>query len=143
MEIGDLITRFEKVRPSAGKRNEYTCRCPAHADKGPSLSVSESDGGKILMHCFAGCSVEEICGAIGLTVGDLSPDRSRDHRRRPANVISAAAALRIIERDALLVTMVALRIANHQPITKDDAEAVASASVRISEALTLSGTTRR
>lgn len=43
--------------------NSYRCRCPVHADATPSLVVSEVNG-KILFHCFAGCSYESIKQAI-------------------------------------------------------------------------------
>lgn len=40
--------------------NGYMALCPAHADRNPSLSLSEGSNGKILFHCFAGCSQEEV-----------------------------------------------------------------------------------
>jgi putative DNA primase/helicase len=49
--------------------------CCAHTNKNPSLSISEGTGGQILLKCFAGCSIEEITGALGLDVGDLFPER--------------------------------------------------------------------
>jgi hypothetical protein len=45
-------------------------RCPAHADKNPSLSLTERDG-KILLKCFAGCSSEVICAELGIELSDL------------------------------------------------------------------------
>jgi len=38
--------------------------CPAHDDKHPSLSISESDSGKVLVKCFAGCSQEAVISAL-------------------------------------------------------------------------------
>jgi hypothetical protein len=38
-------------------------RCPAHKDRTPSLSVSERDG-KVLIHCHAGCSQEDVWQAL-------------------------------------------------------------------------------
>ena len=35
-------------------------RCPAHDDNNPSLSIKETSDGKLLLHCFAGCSFEDI-----------------------------------------------------------------------------------
>lgn len=35
------------------------CRCPAHADRDPSLSIRQGDRG-ILVTCFAGCSREDV-----------------------------------------------------------------------------------
>ena len=68
-------------------------RCPAHDDKSPSLSVCETSDGKLLLHCFAGCSFEEIIKAAGLTgdhfVGSNVPsikydkaDAARDLNKR-------------------------------------------------------------
>ncbi|QOT74560.1 toprim domain-containing protein (plasmid) [Sphingobium fuliginis] len=36
-----------------------TCRCPAHADNDPSLSLRQGDRG-ILVTCFAGCTREDV-----------------------------------------------------------------------------------
>jgi predicted transcriptional regulator len=48
----------------------FVCRCPAHDDKTPSLSISEHCE-KILLHCHAGCTPEAICSALGLKLSDL------------------------------------------------------------------------
>lgn len=52
----------------------WTCRCPAHDDRRPSLSITEGDGGRALVCCHAGCPVDAVCGAIGLRPADLFPD---------------------------------------------------------------------
>nr|PZN72858.1 MAG: virulence-associated protein E [Pseudomonadota bacterium] len=38
----------------------WKARCPAHDDGDPSLSIDIGEGGKILVHCFAGCSQELV-----------------------------------------------------------------------------------
>ena len=43
--------------------SKFTACCPAHDDRNPSMSVSDV-GGKILVKCFAGCSQEEVIGAL-------------------------------------------------------------------------------
>jgi len=40
--------------------------CPAHNDRSPSLSVNVGADGKLLLHCFAGCSFDSIISAAGL-----------------------------------------------------------------------------
>ena len=45
--------------------DSWVGRCPAHKDRTPSLSVCERDG-KILLHCFAGCTYKAICSALGI-----------------------------------------------------------------------------
>ncbi len=43
---------------------EWRCRCPAHDDSDPSLWLRQADDGKILLHCFAGCSQDSVIGAL-------------------------------------------------------------------------------
>jgi hypothetical protein len=57
-------------------------RCPAHADKSPSLSM-RGENGRVLLHCFAGCAVEDICAALGITVRELFADRRKTPKLEP------------------------------------------------------------
>ena len=56
-------------------------QCPAHADRSPSLSLSEGRDGAVLVHCFAGCTVHQVMHALGLDLVRLfephvySPER--------------------------------------------------------------------
>lgn len=59
-------TGFQPKKEGSG----YKACCPAHDDQNPSLSIKETDG-KILLHCFAGCSPAMVCSAIGFNVSDL------------------------------------------------------------------------
>jgi hypothetical protein len=56
----------------------YVAPCPAHHDKSPSLHIAEGEGGKIILHDFAGCTSAEIVAAKGLKIADLFPDTQRD-----------------------------------------------------------------
>jgi putative DNA primase/helicase len=70
----------------------YICRCPAHDDRVPSLSVADGADGKLLMHCFAGCDYREICAELsrrGIT-GELHPYRCLTDRER----------VKLVEEDA-------------------------------------------
>ncbi len=74
------VTPIDRVLPLLAKvrlrqPGQWSACCPAHNDKGPSLSVRETSEGAVLLHCFAGCSVTEIVGAIGLELHDLFPPR--------------------------------------------------------------------
>jgi len=45
-------------------------RCPAHDDKVPSLGVYVGqDNKRLVLHCFAGCSVGEILRSWGHAMG--------------------------------------------------------------------------
>ncbi len=70
IDAPSILSRFECVRRSG---SGWTARCPAHDDKTPSLSITESNG-KILVNCHAGCSVGEICAAAGIQMRELFED---------------------------------------------------------------------
>ncbi len=81
MDCADFVARLEKARKTG--QNRWIACCPAHPDKHPSLAVAEGDDGRVLIKCFAGCSITEILGAVGMTVADIMPERLTDHQYRP------------------------------------------------------------
>lgn len=64
MVIQDVLPKLQKVKST--KRGHWIARCPAHDDRSPSLSISEVAGGKVLVHCFTGCTYESIISALGI-----------------------------------------------------------------------------
>lgn len=63
------------------------CRCPAHDDRDPSMSVTETRDGRPLVHCHAGCTQSDLIAALrarGLWDGDAKVDPSYPgHLTRP------------------------------------------------------------
>ena len=59
--LSSMASGLKKVRWRGVYR--FSACCPAHDDRNPSLSVSDSNG-KILVKCWAGCSQEEVIGAL-------------------------------------------------------------------------------
>ena len=60
----------------------WICRCPAHDDRQPSLSIAEGDDGRVLVHCHAGCATTHVLAAIGLELRDLMPVPVTETSRR-------------------------------------------------------------
>ncbi len=58
-------------------QGKWLARCPAHDDRSPSLAIKEVEG-RVLIHCFAGCSVMDVLQAVGLKMANLFPDKSID-----------------------------------------------------------------
>jgi len=57
--------------------------CPAHSDRRPSLTIKTGYRG-LLVKCWAGCSLSDICQAIGLTESSLffdAPSSPFDKKR--------------------------------------------------------------
>lgn len=71
-----VLNRLSQVFPHG---NEYKALCPAHSDQQASLSIGTGTDGRVLLHCFAGCTAEQIVSALGLTLADLFP--SNGHGR--------------------------------------------------------------
>jgi hypothetical protein len=62
------------------------CRCPAHADRTPSLSVRVGRS-RLLLHCFAGCQAGEILRALaaqGMMVPGAGGNGAHDPRQPAA-----------------------------------------------------------
>jgi hypothetical protein len=90
MTLQDVLSRLQGVRRNG---SEMTALCPAHRDKNPSLSISES-GGKILLHCHAGCTTEAVCAAAGIELRELFADnRPEQHLVAEYNYASEQGAL--------------------------------------------------
>ncbi len=84
-KIDIILLRLSGVRKAparAGIAQAYRACCPAHQGEGPkpgrspSLSVAESENGAVLLHCFAGCTADEIARAVGIELAELFPDSS-------------------------------------------------------------------
>jgi putative DNA primase/helicase len=78
MAIDDLLSRLNGVRKTG---RGWSARCPAHDDRRPSLSIRESNG-RILVYCFAACSLRNVCEALGIQVKDLFEDSAPPPVRR-------------------------------------------------------------
>ena len=70
--VDKVLATLERVKPAG--HGQWKARCPAHDDRNPSLSIKEGDNGAVLVHCFAGCEVAAVVGAMGLQMTDLFPE---------------------------------------------------------------------
>lgn len=129
--IDSVLSRLDKVRKR--QPGQWSARCPAHDDKGPSLSVRETPGGSTLLHCFGGCAVGDVVVAMGLTMADLFPPRERSGKepRRIAHALSTGQALELLDREATLVAVAAANLAHGKPLTVSDRARLMQAASRV------------
>jgi hypothetical protein len=138
--IDTLLSLLEGVKRTGN--GTWLARCPAHPDKSPSLSLSDTDSGTVLVHCFAGCTVHEVVSAVGLELSDLFPPRPADPAyagkpvRRP---FPAADILRAIAFEALVVGCAASAMLAGEPFTEIDRDRLMLAVGRIQSALDAGG----
>lgn len=69
-----MVTAFDRILEKFPKRERagrsFKVLCPAHADRNPSLLVTPA-ADRVLLDCKAGCNVQDVVAALGLTLGDL------------------------------------------------------------------------
>ena len=134
-QVEQLLSRLARVK---GRNGSWTACCPAHDDKGPSLAVTEREDGRILMHCFAGCNISDVLGALGMDMNDLFPPKSKTFEGiRPAikPAFFASDLMRIIHFESLVVQIVAFDIAKGKPVNEETRERMLTAYERIDEAV--------
>ncbi len=71
MRRDELLSLLEGVQDRGV--NKSVSRCPAHPDRNPSLSICDGKKG-VLVKCWSGCSLQNICKSLGITPRDLFYD---------------------------------------------------------------------
>lgn len=75
-------TFLDRIRGVRRSGRGWMALCPGHPDRSPSLSIRE-DNGRILLHCFAGCSVDAVCAALGIATRDLFTEPRQARKLKP------------------------------------------------------------
>ncbi|MCB1810053.1 MAG: DNA primase [Candidatus Competibacteraceae bacterium] len=128
----DLLDRLEKVRSTGPGR--WLARCPAHADKSPSLAIRQTGDGRILLHCFTGCDVTEVIRALGLDMADLftptTPGAPSPQRPFPALDV-----LRAVAHEITIAAIACADIVQGRPLSAADLQRVQQAQERLQRAV--------
>lgn len=128
----DILDRLEGVKRTAP--DKWIARCPAHDDRGPSLSIRDA-GDKLLLHCFAGCNALDVVHSLGLELTDLFADRPQAHSNKPKRArIPARDLLLLISHEATVVALLAADFLKYQAFTEADWSRLSQAVERIGRA---------
>ena len=75
-QLQNVLDRLHGVvRVSGGFQAKCPCR---NDDDNPSFSVSEGNGGKVVVYCHAGrCNTQQACEAMGIKMSDLYPAKAK------------------------------------------------------------------
>jgi len=107
MTATELLPLLDGVRTR--RSGKWVSRCPAHKDTSPSLTIAEGNRG-LLLKCWAGCTLEEITGALRISIKDLFFDtagtaeerrQAMEQRRQAKAKEQAAYQAEGLRRDAL------------------------------------------
>ena len=116
--LTNLLSCLEGVREVRAGR--FYAKCPAHDDKSPSLSIRDISD-KILIHCFAGCSPDDVLAAIGLSFSDLYADRWKAAEQSAYAAAGHEASKRMkfdpLDHERLILEIAQAKIRNGEPLS--------------------------
>ena len=132
MTADRVLSQLHRVRKS-GPASWSAC-CPAHEDRSPSLAIRETDDGRVLLHCFGGCSVDAVPGSLGLDLTDQFPPRENTPRagtKRERRPWRAADLLHLAAYEATAAVLVASDIAAGRDVSLEDRARLVEATARL------------
>lgn len=129
MSAETFLSRLQKVRKTG--RDSWVACCPYHEDRRPSMTVRETDDGRVLVHCFAGCLVEAILGAVGLGFDALFPPKPQERAAPLRRPFPAADVLEALSHEARIVSVAAATIARRGALSRADRDRVLKAQERL------------
>ena len=131
MRIDAILSRLEKVRKTG--RDSWVACCPAHDDRNPSMTLRELDDGRILLHCFAGCSVEEVLASTGLSFDALVPEKPLEHGKPERRAFPASDVLACLTFELTVVSVALQWQRQHGMLTAQEEDRLRLARSRIDE----------
>lgn len=120
-------------------QDKWVAKCPSHEDRTASLAIRELGDGRLLLHCFAGCNVQEVVSSVGLRLSDLYPQREIGHGKPERRPFPAADILRTIAFESTLVVIAAADLLAGNPFNETNRARLVLAVARIQAALIAGG----
>jgi hypothetical protein len=132
--IETILDRLDLVYESNNGR--WRAKCPVHQSersKSRTLSLTTADTGAVLMNCFAGCSAEQICNAVGLELKDLFPpdEYYKNYSHRPRK--DYRAIMSNAQHAATFVEVGARALLRGEQMSPDDKKMLAEAANHLRE----------
>ena len=136
-QVDLLLSRLDRVKRT--KIDSWMACCPAHPDRSASLSIRELDDGRVLVHCFAGCSVHEILDAADIPIDALFPPRALPFAKSERRPFPAADVLRAISFEAMVVAAAGVSLLAGSSFSEADRGRLILAVSRIQAAMSAAG----
>jgi len=130
-DINGFISELEKVKHTGN--GKWLACCPAHNDKNPSLAIKLTEDGKILIHCFAGCEVNDIVSSIGLTLADLMPDNPVYKKGSKPPQFNKYELFDRLVFESIILCLAIRQLINKEALTPDDQARVLKAEQTIDD----------
>ncbi len=96
MTTAEVLERFTNVMKHGNRQYSASCPCVGHGngygDRRQSLSIKEADDGKTLLHCQAGCKLDDILSSVGLSRRDINPNKLSQNKNNkhydPSSIVA-------------------------------------------------------
>jgi hypothetical protein len=134
--MGDSLILLDKLDQVKSTGNDtWRARCPSHEGRSQSLSIKLVDD-RLLINCFAGCSVGEVVESIGLRISDLF-DKQLDSDPVARRYRNHANAREILESILVPIRTVLLAVAiqDNRTLSSDELKTFQQARATINQAL--------
>lgn len=132
MKTDAFLAQLDKVRGGNGR---WMACCPAHDDRTPSLTIAEGDDGRVLLHCFGGCSPGAVVAAVGMKLSDLMPEGALSVEPMRKMRIPPADVLRAMAFSATVVAIYASDMAQGKELTREDKDKLFQIAGEFQEAI--------
>ena len=124
LPIDKVLVRLGKVKPKKPTKNglsQWLALCSAHADKSPSLTITECADNTVLLKCWSGCTASEIVSAIGLELKDLFKYEPTQYSKGNSNQpIKKLPSKQAIAHEKLIVSIAEANLNKGQQLNKTD-----------------------
>jgi len=131
MNATPLLDRLEKVKQTGPGR--WIASCPAHDDKSPSLSIRETEDGRILLHDFAGCDTASVLATLGLSLSDLFPDKLDHHIKPTRSRVPLRDLVALLDHESLVIYLAGSDLLEKKTIDAEDWQRLKLAVCRVGE----------
>lgn len=130
-----LLSRLKRVKKTSPGNWRASCPGPLHehGDRHPGLIITEKGDGRVLLYCYAGCSVPEIVAGAGLGLDALFPQNAVQSASERRN-FKAADILETIAFEALIVAVAASNVRLGITLSTEDRERLLVAAERLETA---------
>jgi len=136
-----LLSRLEGVKQTGPDR--WIAKCSAHDDRTPSLAVRVLPDGRVLVHCFGGCSALEVVSAVDLTMADLfEKPLGNLPPLRPRERWDRGDVWQLLAHESAVAAIAAADAAAGRPVSPEDAERAGIAADRLADAVATLGVSR-
>lgn len=132
MSAATVLDRLDRVKQTGPGR--WIARCPAHEDRSPSLSIRETDDGRVLLHCFAGCDPGDAMAAIGLEMKDLFAQPLGHHVAPSHSSTPARDMLVLLDHEITVAVLILDDVITRRTINERQLQRLMQASARIGQA---------